>query len=260
MSQLAHQVDGREVGFQVGERGVIPDRPSVILIHGSGGSAEFWTLQLGPLDEYFNTVAVELPGHGRTTGPPPETVAGYSSWVERVIKAWNLPRPLVVAGLSLGGAIVLELGLTYPDNLDGLVPAGTGAHLPVNDLIFDGLENDFSGSIRMILKWSFTKNVSMKLIDNGFQQMIRNKPQLVANDFRACSRFDRRNDLHRITLPTLVICGRQDKMTPTDLSDELVEHIPGAKKAYIDDAGHMVPVEQPDAFNEAIVDFVNQLS
>lgn len=253
---LKTEQKGRKIGFATGPSGVLPDRPTIVLIHGSGGRRTSWALQLNALDDAMNTIALELPGHGETPGPPPDSVAGFAGWVAEVLSAWKLPQAPFIAGHSLGGAITIEMGLSYPELAGGLILIGTGAHLPVNPMVFEGLEKDFTGSLGLAMKWSFAKTAPAELVEQGFKEISRNEPGIVINDFRACDLFDRRAEVETLGLPTLVVCGRQDRMTPTNLSEYLANKIPGARLELIDDAGHMVPLEQPRAFNRALRTFI----
>ncbi len=249
-------VEGQKTGFEVGSRGIEPNRPTLILIHGSGGSRHSWPYQIEGLDESINVAALELPGHGESPEPLRPTVSECAQWVARVLETWQLPAPPVVGGHSLGGAITLELGLTRPDLTGGLILVGTGAHLPVNPALFDGLKNDFGPTVRLIIKWSFAKTTDDAVTKAAAEQLELNQPETIINDLRACDRFDRRQDLSRINRPTLIVCGQQDKMTPIALSDFMAENITSAQKAYIDQAGHMVAGEQPETFNRAVNEFV----
>ena len=78
------------------------------------------------------------------------------------------------------------------------------------------------------------------MIEDGVRALLMAGPDIMLNDFGACSRFDRRAEINNIKTPTLVICGRQDKMTPLSLSEFLRDNIPGAKLEAIDQAGHQV--------------------
>ena len=256
---LSQTINGQPIGFETGPRGIEPGRPTLVLVHGSGGSRLSWRLQLPALDNDLNVVALELPGHGQTPGPFLTSVADCAAWVAQVLSAWNLPQAPVLAGHSLGGAIAVEAGLTRPDLLGGLILVGTGAHLPVNPALIDGLTQNFQETIPLVMKWAFSKTVDPKLKDEAIQLMLQLDPAVLINDFVACDRFDRRADLGRITLPTLIVCGRQEKMTPPPLSEELLAGIKGSRLEFIDNAGHEVMEEQPETFNRVVADFVKSL-
>ena len=257
--QLLEEIDGGRIGFGTGPQGVIPGRPTLVLLHGAGGSRESWKNQMAALDESMNVVALEQPGHGLTPGPLVDSVPGLADWVERVIRAWGLPDKPILAGHSLGGAIALEVGLTRPDLVRGLVLLSTGARLEVNAMIFDLLRDDFEGMMGMMGKIVYAKTTDPEIIREGIGLMAQASPEALTNDFRACDRFDRREDVKGMNVPALVVCGRQDKMTGPALSEFLAENTPRARLVLIDGAGHVPMDEQPDQLNRIITEFVTGL-
>jgi len=257
---LAAEIDGQPIGFATGARGVEPDRPTLILVHGGGGSRDSWRFQIEGLDDEFNVVALEMPGHGESGGQSKPTISQYAHWTAQVLQAWNLPKRPVLGGHSMGGAIGIELGLTRPELLSGLILVGTGAWLGVNLTLLDGFNQDFHGTVRLVCKWAFAKNTDPKLIEEGYERMSRNAPEVLIDDFRACADFERRADVNRIGLPTLIVCGTLDKMTPPEMSELLKEKIPGARLELIDQAGHQVAAEQPERLNRLIREFIRSLN
>lgn len=208
------------------------DRP-LVFIHGSGDSASIWRLQL----DYLGTkraYALDLPGHGsRPDSMPPEVgVQDYARFVHDTLRdELHLERP-IIAGHSLGGAIALSMGLDYGDELAGLVLIGTGARLRVHP---DMLEAARNGS------------------DVG------TTATMLYRDLSACNVFDCMARLPELRLPTLIICGTDDRLTPVKYSQYLSEHIPGSTLHIIPNAGHYVMREQPEAVNAAIEAFLSPL-
>jgi len=258
--KLATEIDGQPIGFATGARGVEADRPTLILVHGGGGSRDSWRFQIEALDGDFNVVALEMPGHGQSGGQSKPTISQYADWTAQVLQTWNLPKRPVLGGHSMGGAIAIELGLTRPELLSGLVLVGTGAWLGVNPAIFDGLKKDFHGTVRLICKWAFAKNTDPKLIEEGYERMAGNAPEVLIDDFQACADFERRADVNRLGLPTLIVCGTLDKMTPAEMSELLKEKITGSRLEFIDQAGHQVAAEQPERLNQLLKEFVRSLN
>jgi len=256
---IAAEIDGQVIGFETGPRGIEPDRPTLILIPGAGGTRESWRSQTQPLDKEINVVALELPGHGQTSGQSQRLVADYAQWVGDVLKAWNLPAKPILGGHSMGAAITIELGLTQPELLRGLILIGAGAWLGVNPDLLDGLKKDFIGTLGLITKWSFSKSTDPRVREEGLAIMSQSDPETVCDDFMACADFDRRPDLEQIPLPVLIVCGDEDKMTPPKFSEFLGEKISRSKTEFIGQAGHQVGVERPDQVNKAIAGFIHGL-
>ena len=190
------------VGYAVGPKGIRTDSRTVVLIHGAGGSKDVWAGQLAGLDNGLNVVALDLPGHGQTPGPPPQSIGEMADFTTEVLEAWNLPRPLVLGGQSMGAAVALELALTRPELVDGLVIIGSGASLPVNPALFDGLAADFEGTVGVVIKWAVDKSAPESVRDACVLGMIDAGVDAVTAGFRACAAFDRRKDVSGLNKPT----------------------------------------------------------
>jgi len=165
----------------------------------------------------------------------------------------------VLVGHSMGGAIAQTVALTHPHLLSGLVLVGTGARLRVAPAILEGLQSDFQAAVRLIGEWAFGPQAPARVVRLTQQAMARTGPATLYGDFLACDHFDVMNRLGEIHLPTLVLCGSLDKLTPPKYSIYLGEHIAGARVQIIPEAGHMVMLEQPEAVSQAIGDFLTTL-
>ena len=166
---------------------------------------------------------------------------------------------VVLAGHSMGGAIVQEFALHYPGRLAGIVLVGTGARLLVAPAILDGIRSDFPATARTIAEWVHDKNTPEQLKRLYLRSVLENDPQVMYRDFYACDQFDRRADVARIATPALVVCGSSDVMTPPKFSQSLAQSLPHARLALIPNAGHMVALEAPEAVTEVVVDFLRTL-
>lgn len=230
--------------------------PPLVLIHGAGGSRLHWaptTRRLSGRSVY----AIDLPGHGRSPGDGPESieeyVEGLSSWLHQT----GLHRPVLV-GHSMGGAIALSAALELPETLAGLVLVGTSDHLPVNPTLLGMLTKDetYREAVDLIISWSFSPSADPRMLELTRKRMLEIPRQVLFSDLRACERFDVQGRLGEIRLPTLVICGADDRMTPERNVRRLTHGIPDSRFTLIQGAGHMAMLEQPAALDEAIQDFL----
>ena len=119
------------VGYKTGEKGISPDRPTLVLIHGAGGSSQTFLHQLRRLDRTMNVVAVELPGHGNTPGPGRDTISGHAAWMEEILSSFPI-ESFFLGGHSMGGAICQELALRSSLPLKGIILISTGEELHVS--------------------------------------------------------------------------------------------------------------------------------
>jgi len=164
--------------------------------------------------------------------------------------------PVFLMGHSMGGAIVQEVALRYPETLSGIILAATGPRLPVAPPLLQGLREQFEGTVETIMKFAYAPDADPVLLGQGAQLMKEAGSSIVHDDFLACDRFDRKNDISRISLSCLIVCGEQDKLTPPSLSESLKKAIPGATVVLVPSAGHMVMIENFKVFNQAVRDFI----
>ncbi|MDQ2714189.1 MAG: alpha/beta hydrolase [Chloroflexota bacterium] len=197
----------------------------IVFIHGSGDSARVWGAQLDQFDAH-PTYAIDLPGHGERpdTLPAQVSVLDYAHAVHEISEdELHLAQP-IIAGHSLGGAVALMMALAYSAELGGLILIGTGARLRVHP--------DLLASAR-----------------------AEPRPALY-RDLAACNDFDIMGQMPDIHLPTLIICGADDRMTPVKYSQYLHTRIAGSELRVIAQAGHYVMREQPEAVKQAIQEWL----
>jgi pimeloyl-ACP methyl ester carboxylesterase len=214
--------------------------PTVVFIHGSGGTARRWQKQIAYLGS-GRALALDLPGHGTRVhepGPPEMSMHDYALDVHRQMQAAGAHLP-VVAGHSLGGGIALQLALEWGQELSGLILIGTGARLRVLPALLEAARNDQSAAL------AGTEGAS----GEGAADVA---PGMFYRDLAACDKFDVMAQIGQITLPTLVVCGEEDRMTPPKYAEYLRAHLPHATLRMIPGAGHDVMSDQPEALNVAI--------
>jgi len=162
-------------------------------------------------------------------------------------------------GHSMGGATAIEVALTHPELLAGIVLVGSGARLRVNPLIMDEIPKDYAHAAELITQWAFSPKTHPKLKRASFRELLEVPSSVTYGDFQACDHFDRMNEIARIALPTLIVCGEDDALTPVKYSRYMKEKIPNAKLVIIPDAGHSVMLEKPEELNAALRWFISEL-
>ena len=234
-------------------------RPPVVLIHGAGGHHLYWPPQVRRLHDQ-RIFTVDLPGHGKSTGLGHQTIEDYSGEIIEFLKALKLNAAILI-GHSMGGAISLKAALQFPKRVLGLGLVGSGARLRVNSTLLHSASNPatFAESTRLVTDLSFSPNANPRLKELAMQRMTETRPSVLYGDFLACDAFDVRNRLSTISVPTLILCGAEDKMTPVKNSVYLRDNIPGARMEILPGAGHMLMLEQPDRVAELLADFLNSI-
>jgi pimeloyl-ACP methyl ester carboxylesterase len=251
-------VDGRKLSAWVSGEFLDPSRKTLVFIHGSAGDHTNWICQYSALKDRFQIAVLELPGHGRSEGPGEQSVDAYVEWVRKTVAALGIARPVLI-GHSLGAATSLTFAVRHGSLLAGIVPVGGGARMPVNPAILEGLKTNPAPIYEMVVKFSFARANRERFDKVMVESLSRVDAMIFHGDLTACDRLDLTETAGSIAVPTLVVCGEDDKMTPPALSEFLRDAIPGAKMAPIPGAGHFVMMENPEAFNQAVSDFVESL-
>jgi pimeloyl-ACP methyl ester carboxylesterase len=136
---------------------------------------------------------------------------------------------------------------------------GGGATMTVNPAILEGVKRDPAAVIALVVQFSIARANRERLAGPLAEGLTRCNPEVLYGDFLACDRMDLRETLALIRIPTLIVCGAVDKMTPPALSAALKDSIAGARLALIAGAGHFAMLENPEAFNRALKTFVRSL-
>lgn len=238
-----------------------PSQTPIVFIHGSGDSARIWRLQvehLGPQHAF----AIDLPGHGQRPDslPPEVSVQEYARVAREIVRdELRLARP-IIAGHSLGGAIALTMGLDYTDELLGLILIGTGARLRVHPDLLEGARTSSAVAARQLTTLAVSPENAATIPDQLLREGPQSEQNMLYRDLSACNVFDCMARLSEIRMPTLIICGIDDRLTPPKYSQFMHEHIAGSTLRIIPHAGHYVMREQPAEVNDAIDEFLAKTS
>lgn len=231
----------------------------VVLIHGAGGNRLYWPSEIRRLPD-FRVYALDLPAHGKSAGRAQQSISSYTGAVINWLGAIGLHRAVFI-GHSMGGAIAQMLALEHPERVLALGLVSTGARLRVSDQLLDlsASSRTFYNAINQVISWSFSPGASEKLKELAAERMGEIRPSVLHGDFQACDAFDISERLSEIHLPTLVICGAEDKMTPMRLSQHLVDSITGAQLEIVPEAGHMVMLEKPPEVAGLLSEFLAEI-
>jgi len=226
----------------------------LVFVHGAGSSSMAFYYQLR---HFRNSKAIDLPGH--PTGAPCTSIDGYVEWV-RGFNTARRYKDIVLCGHSMGGAIALRYALLYPNELKGLILMGTGARLRVNPAFLKNCrEPGVENSDWMMHQKSFYTGVESDIYQVLLRRAEEIGPDVELSDLLSCDKFDVMQEIGNIHLPTEIICGDSDEMTPVKYSDYLAAKIPGAKEDIIPEADHFVQLKRYQQVNAKIEEFLTSL-
>lgn len=234
------------------------DNP-LVLVHGAGDNAGSWREQVA----YFGAraYALDLPGHGARadtlSARAGVDVGDYARAVlDSITTELQLVRPIVV-GHSLGGLVALQLGLDHAEQLGGLVLIGAGARLRVLPALLESARVDPVQAritlTRLAVSPGCDPALLARLLAEAEAEQNPVQSGVFYRDLLACDTFDVMDRLAELqNLPTLILCGAEERSAPVKYSVYLHEHIAGSTLHIIPDAGHYVQREQPLEVNRAI--------
>lgn len=241
----------------------------LLLIGGLGQDITGWAFQIPRYIQHYRVIAFDNRDVGRSSeAQGPYTTADMAADAACVLDALQI-RKAHVLGYSMGGAIAQELVLRHPERIDKLVLACTAGQLARYQInIFEPVkfirENDTDGRI-LVTQQLFMAMTREFLMLKGamnimFELMLHPPfPQSAAalgRQIDASRTFDALDRLGSVRVPTCVLAGNQDILTPPWVAKELADAIPGARLRILEDGAHGLPLEIPEKFNRAVLDFL----
>lgn len=243
--------DGVKIYYEVTGNG-----PALLLTHGFSSSSHMWAGQREAFGRFFKLITWDMRGHGRSDYPSDQAQYSQEATVEDMAAILDEAgaKDAIVGGLSLGGYMSLAFRLKYPARVRALLIVDTGP----------GFRSDEArdGWNRYALRTAdlFESEGLQRLAESSVE--ARTAPHRDASGVAHAARGmltqkDARviDSLPSINVPTLVVVGANDKPFLA-ASDYMAAKIPGAKKVVISDAGHAANMDQPEAFNSAVLSFL----
>jgi 3-oxoadipate enol-lactonase len=250
---------GISIGYEEAGGG---DATPIVFLHGVGSDKSVWQPQLAHFGKSRRTIAFDYPGYG-DSDPAPEgtTRDDYAEAIHSAIHSLDVDRAHI-CGLSLGGVVAIALCDAVPNHCASLILADTFAVHPDGEAIY---QRGIAGSsdlpamaearVDVLIAQPADPDVRREVVET----MSRIDPAAYRIGARAVWLADQRDRVADIRVPTLVICGEEDKPTPPELSRELHAMIAGSRLALIPRAGHLTNLERPAEFNRLVEGFIASL-
>lgn len=234
-------------------------RPSLIFIHGAGGNFLSFHPYLRRM-EGRTVYTIDLPGHGKSEGKGKNSIEEYAEDIHSFMQDLNI-ESAIAAGLSMGSGIALTLALKYPQKVRALILFGSGAKLRVARPILEsiGSPETFTSAVEVVNRACFSSYASHDLVALSQKSMLNTGPQTLLGDYLACDQFDVTSRLGQILVPTLILCGAEDVLTPPKYSQYLKDNLPNAQVHIVERSGHMVTLEQPDVAAKLVKQFLDEI-
>lgn len=243
-------------GINIYYESTIGNSLPIVLVHGAGGSSQRWFEQLSIFDNRYNSWAMDLPGHGKSEGSLLSSIKDMTEFIDDFIGALCLGK-FVLVGHSMGGAIAQEYALQHPERLSSLILIGTGARLKVSREILDTLA---AGQMPFKdVNHLYGSSTPDHKREEAMREMNQLSPAVYWADFAACNKFDRVLSVEKIKVPSLIIVGDEDVMTPVKYSQFLSSNLLNSQLRIIKGAGHMCMLEKPTEVTDKIENFIDEL-
>lgn len=254
-------VNGVDTFVATGGRDFDRDLPTVVLIHGAGFDHSTWALHSRWFAHHgFSVLVPDLPGHGRSAGPALKTIAAVADWTAALLNAGGVKKAHLI-GHSMGSLIALETAARHPDRVSALSLIGTAATMTVGPDLLKAAEANDPAAIDMVSIWGlgFSAELGGSLapglwMHGGAQRVLQHcAPGVLYSDLNACNSYsDALAAAAKVAVPTTVILGERDMMTPAKAGKALAAAIPNARTVVLPGSGHMLMTEQPDELLAAL--------
>lgn len=259
------------------------DAPTIVFVHGWTCSLRFWAYQLAALSESHRVVAFDLRGHGRSERAPTRDYStdGFASDLDAVLRELVPPDERVtLVGHSLGAMTILAWAAKHHDVVERRVGAAALLNMGTGDLITEALivrlpavlvrARQLIGRLalslpaplppqptpisnRLVRFIALSPSASPAQVAFSERMVLAARPSVRARTGASLYRLDLVEAIRSLTVPTLVIAGALDRLTPPVHSQRLVEGLPNAKGMIkLPDIGHMAPLEAHDAVTEYV--------
>jgi len=257
-------VDGRQAFAYTAAHDIDAAKPTIVFVHGAGLDHSLFGLQSRYFGYHgFNVLAADLPGHGRSAGPPLATVPEMADWVLRLLDAAKLEKASVV-GHSMGSLVALECAAHQAPRIERIALLGTAYPMKVAEAFMSAAKENRQDAYDMETIWGHSAqaalganpNPGMWMYGEALARLGRLAPGVLYNDLRACNGYaGGEAAAAKLKCPVLFLLGRRDQMTPAKAGAAFARGVPNARLVQLEASGHLLMTEAPDATLDALIDF-----
>jgi len=237
------------------------EKPSILLMHGSGLTHIVWSLhEQFYASQGFNILSVDLPGHGNSEGPSLKSIEEISDWVKSLMNVLDIKK-IIIIGHSQGCLVGIDFASRYPNLINDLVLVAGSYKMPVNQDLIDYAEAGDEKAILLMMKWGYEGSKAF-IGGNPVKKIINSSREIrevLAVDLNACKNYKSgKESLEKINCPTLCIFGDLDKMVPLEVGNKMSSMIKNSEKKVINNCGHMIIFEKAFEMRKIIKEFLTK--
>ena len=254
-------VTSQKVFAYTANRAFDAGKPTVVFLHGAANDHSVWALQ----SRYFayhgwNTLAVDLPGHGKSAGKAMDSISGLADWLMSLLDAAGAKSAALV-GHSMGSLIALEFAARFPARVAKIALVGAAVPMPVSPALLGASQANDHLAYEMINAFAHSAPAQLGgnqvpgawMMGSSMRLMERSDEGVLFADFTACNSYSSGwGAAAKVRCPTLLILGKRDLMTPMKAGAELAGKIAGARTVTLEGAGHALMAEKPDEVLDAL--------
>ena len=245
-----------------GGRSIDGDGPLVLLVHGAAMDRSVWSLQTRWLAHHgVAALAIDLPGHGASADEERGSIEDYADWLAALVTAAD--RPVHLVGHSMGTFIALET--TSRAEVASITLVGTAASMPVHPALLEAAEANDPLAAQLMSGWAFAATSRTGPHPSPGASMVGGTQAMIAqaaagvlfHDLSMCAAYTSAVDTaSTVTIPTTLLLGQADKMTPVANAKPVIEAIEQCRVEIVPAVGHMVMIEAPIETRQTIADTV----
>jgi 3-oxoadipate enol-lactonase len=264
---LTLNVNGIKLCYDDVGEGSIP----VIFLHGFPFDKSMWHSQIESLKSSHRVIAYDSRGFGKSRDHGTNlSIDQFSEDLIRFMDLLSIDKA-VVCGLSMGGYVALNAQKRAPGRFEALILCDTQCvadtaegkkkrYQSIEEINGDGIKSFAEGFVeRAFCKDSFTNK--KEVVEQLKEVIYSTSPRMITQGLKALAeRRETCSTLCMVNIPTLIICGKEDELTPIIQSEYMKQNIDGSLLRVIEDAGHVSNLEQPEVFNKCLSDFLTMIN
>ncbi|HXP31198.1 MAG TPA: alpha/beta hydrolase [Stellaceae bacterium] len=248
-------LEGKRVFAGTGGRGFAAALPTSVLLHGAGLDHTIWALQARALAHHGrNVLALDLPGHGRSEGPPRARIDAMAEWVLAVLAARGVTR-FRLAGHSMGALVAFAAAARAGDRVESLALLGFAPEMRVHPALLAAARDGAHAAVEFMVSWGLgaasqlggNPAPGLWLTGAALRLLERAPAASLAADLAACDGYNAGAEATVPACPTLLLLGADDRMTPPEAAIAFARRLPQARITVLPGVGHLMPIEAPGA-------------